>query len=380
MLSTYQLTALIRRKLERGGGKGFLGPEPDSLWPLTIGLKVPAGRKITTYEELPRWCKSIRSYCAAHGFECREEGKYLGYIGTKVPTAIVVPDERSAARAVGMQSDIARRDERLRALSGLALPDPTCREVVMHSWKFGDLDYGLIIKAGMFAREHDTTGMTPRSLPIPGVQGKLLENGDVQKVVALIARKDTLGLARHALRISVKYLDPDTHVGFGEILPDSRRLCDLAEPQYPYDLVFIVENRETFVDFPCIPKAACVLGDGKACLAALHHVPWVTNARRIIYWGDMDMDGLEILSGLRQRGLRCESIAMDLPTFLRFEELGTSVDKQGRVMTVTMRPDARVGLLEGELALYDALAHHRLQYSRIEQEKIPYEVALEEFL
>ena len=71
---------------------------------------------------------------------------------------------------------------------------------------------------------------------------------------------------------------------------------------------------------------------------------------------------------------------MDLPTFLRFEELGTSVDKQGRVMTVTTRPDARAGLLEGELALYDALAHHRLQYSRIEQEKIPYEVALEEFL
>ena len=147
---------------------------------------------------------------------------------------------------------------------------------------------------------------------------------------------------------------------------------------YDASSVIIVENRDTFVDFPRIGRAVCILGDGKAVIPVLEQLSWLREISRVIYWGDMDLDGLMILASLRLRGTDCESILMNLDSYRRFQEVGTDRDKRGEIIRVDRYPADVKGLTDRESDLYKQIRAKALCYPRIEQEKIPYEVALEE--
>jgi len=49
---------------------------------------------------------------------------------------------------------------------------------------------------------------------------------------------------------------------------------------------------------------------------------WVVEAPVVLYWGDMDADGLEILDGFRSAGVPVRSIFMDTAFFDRWERCG----------------------------------------------------------
>jgi hypothetical protein len=46
----------------------------------------------------------------------------------------------------------------------------------------------------------------------------------------------------------------------------------------------------------------------------------------VVYWGDMDADGLEILDGFRAAGVPAVSILMDAAAYEAWEHFGTNVD------------------------------------------------------
>jgi hypothetical protein len=94
----------------------------------------------------------------------------------------------------------------------------------------------------------------------------------------------------------------------------------------------------------------------------------------------MDVDGLEILDGFRAAGVPAASILMDPAAYEAWERFGTNVDKTGKPLGP--RPPRPVPhLTEAERALY-----HRLispdwtGHRRVEQERIPLSVALEQVL
>jgi hypothetical protein len=57
-------------------------------------------------------------------------------------------------------------------------------------------------------------------------------------------------------------------------------------------------------------------GFGGAAAAAL---PWLIDAPLLVYWGDIDAAGFEILDGSRTDGVPAASMLMDMTTFEQYE-------------------------------------------------------------
>ena len=94
----------------------------------------------------------------------------------------------------------------------------------------------------------------------------------------------------------------------------SLRIDELAEIDISATTVFVVENEVTYLALPPIPSGVAVFGSGFAS-AGLAGVPWLRD-REIVYWGDIDTYGFDILSRLRSHVPQVRSILMDRETLL----------------------------------------------------------------
>ena len=178
---------------------------------------------------------------------------------------------------------------------------------------------------------------------------------------------------RHPARIHFTYLDPD-HLAGGGRRHDSASVGDTMTPAYRPDVVIIVENKDTAIHFPAVPCGIAVEGNGFGGSTAAAF-DWIAAAPSLFYWGDIDAEGFEILAGYRRDGLAVTNILMDLPTFDRYQQFGTATDARGNLLTCPPRRDL-LYLTGPEHALYARLTDPSWgRYRRIEQERIPLEVA-----
>ncbi|MEL6526894.1 MAG: DUF2220 domain-containing protein, partial [Chloroflexota bacterium] len=80
---------------------------------------------------------------------------------------------------------------------------------------------------------------------------------------------------------------------------------------------FIVENELNFLTLPSLKNSMCIWGAGfQANL--LGDVQWL-NKVDVIYWGDIDVQGFQILSTLRAKLPHVRSMLMDRMTFDSFQ-------------------------------------------------------------
>ncbi|KWR69907.1 hypothetical protein RN04_13600 [Arthrobacter sp. W1] len=87
----------------------------------------------------------------------------------------------------------------------------------------------------------------------------------------------------------------------------------------------------------------------------------------VLYWGDVDLDGLAILASLRSVRPDARSVMMDPGTLQRFAQLATPHAKG-------LSRAAPTGLLPNEVEAYELL---RIQGGqRLEQERIPWDPSL----
>ena len=119
-----------------------------------------------------------------------------------------------------------------------------------------------------------------------------------QHLVATLAGKSDLGLSRnHPSRIHFSYLDPG-HLAAGGRKHDSASVGDCFAPAYAPQIVIISENKDTAVNFPELEGAISIEGDGSGA-KTFASFDWLVHAPVLIYWGDMDADGLEIVDDFR---------------------------------------------------------------------------------
>jgi hypothetical protein len=242
--------------------------------------------------------------------------------------------------------------------------------------RYDDVDFELLLTVTDWYLEDPARaalGVTPRQVPVPGVHAKWLQTHRAG-VQALTGLEDLGLLPRHPPRIHFTYLDPE-HRASGGRLHDSATVGDAGNPAYPPKIVIISENKDTAIHFPPLPGAISVEGVGRGgkTVAAFS---WIRDAPLLVYWGDIDRDGLEILSGYRADLERdIDSIFMDQETYDAYEKYGTDLDQHGKpIPPGDPRPVEQ--LHEEEHALYrrildPAHAGHR----RIEQERIPLDAA-----
>lgn len=130
-------------------------------------------------------------------------------------------------------------------------------------------------------------------------------------------------------------------------------------PNLPIEqtIVVIVENRINLLTLPEIERGLAFFGEGKG-VTQLFHIPWLRN-QPILYWGDLDVQGFEILALLRRHYPNTQSILMNMQTILDVEHLAT--DGTGH------RPVVPSELNEFEAEAFLYLREHNL---RIEQEHL----------
>ena len=124
--------------------------------------------------------------------------------------------------------------------------------------------------------------------------------------------------------------------------------------------VFIVENKVNLLTLPRSPRSIALGGFGDG-VTMLFDVPWLLN-QPLFYWGDLDLDGFDILASLRHRFPQTHSLFMDLETLLKHRSIATSF-----VSRRSAEASEPAELTASELAAYRICKGENL---RFEQEHI----------
>jgi len=365
----------IDRRLVRTWSQSLTGESDTVAWPHRFPISGDSSRAIETdFTAIVSLIDDWRAWARDVNVELVDRGRRIGVVTHSIPSHVVVPSLDEAARICGgeWRSRLGRGRERITALRQ-RFPDLGEPSSLLNAVDgFEDVDFELLLLAGAWFAENSADDLTPRQVPLEGFHAKWLNTR--QHLVAQLAGKSGLELSvNHPSRIHFSYLD-SLHLARGGRKHDSATVGDRFEPAYTPQIVIISENKDTAVNFPELPGAISVEGVGKGG-GTLASFGWLVGAPVVIYWGDMDADGLEILDGFRAAGVPARSILMDRESFDRWEKYGTSVDKRNASLTGReARPVPH--LTEEERALYlDLVDPSWSRVRRIEQERIPLALA-----
>ena len=131
----------------------------------------------------------------------------------------------------------------------------------------------------------------------------------------------------------------------------------------PISMAYIVENKVNFQTFPPVAKSIVIWGKGYG-VASIKDSE-LLKSTELIYWGDLDAQGFEILSQFRSYFARVKSLLMDKATFDKYFEndLGTP-----------SKINTKLNLTTEEEELYSYIKTNNY---RLEQEKIPQSYVVE---
>jgi hypothetical protein len=349
----------------------------------TVGLDAPSGKQLQTQWAAAReWALSWRHIepTLPDGATLTWETRLLGGSRQQLPTRLVLASIDTAASWAGGSSParLGAVRERWAALNSafpVTATEATLRAVL--DWPSIDLDLLLSTAAWFATHPEADRAWTPRQVPVPGLHAKWLDAASRRTLIARLVGLDHIDLRSRPTQVRVTYIDPD-HATAGRRRWDIITAGDVADLPYPATTVLIVENRDTAFYFPpTVPSGVVVLGNGDAAVTAIATVASIMSAAQVVYWGDIDAEGLRIVSRIRSRGHHIDTILMDVATYDAYASFGTNLDPSGRSLAPG-DPNPPPLLTEAEAQLYRRLtdpgfAGHR----RIEQERIPLRVAVD---
>jgi hypothetical protein len=158
--------------------------------------------------------------------------------------------------------------------------------------------------------------------------------------------------------VRVRLLDPDLQrqlrLPFSDV---SAPLSQFARLELGGHRCLIVENKMTFLTLPTMRDTFALFGGGFN-VGLLSGIEWLADCV-LLYWGDLDAQGFQILSLLRAAFSAATSLLMDEATFTAFRAFAVP----GTPSAIAEVPH----LTPPERALSDLLARENL---RLEQERI----------
>lgn len=237
-----------------------------------------------------------------------------------------------------------------------------------------------ILKVCQYFKQNQKPNLYIRELPIK-VHTKFVERNKsiVRELLdVLISEHIKSEEKEFEKRFNLKFAEPQIRFRILDIEISQKffsGLDDIAIPisqfenlDLPINKVLVVENKTTLyttLTLPKMGKAIAIFGSGFN-VYNLKNVGWFDNLE-LLYWGDIDVQGFEILSQFRGYFPQTKSILMDKQTFDKFFE-----NEKGALTSVF----TKLNLTDGEQQLYDILKTNNW---RLEQEKIPLEYVIEKF-
>jgi hypothetical protein len=226
-----------------------------------------------------------------------------------------------------------------------------------------------ILKVCTYFKANPVPNLYIRELPIQ-VHTKFIENnkGIIKELLdILIADFLKTNETNFEKRFNLKYAEPlvrfrildenISHTYFSGIDDLSIPISQFEQLKLPLKKVFVVENKMNVLTFPKIDKTIVIFGSGYS-VENLKDAEWL-NETDLFYWGDLDVQGFEILSQFKGYFPHVKSILMDKKTFDKFFE-----NDKGTPSKLT----TELYLTDEELELYKLLKANNW---RLEQEKTP---------
>ena len=124
------------------------------------------------------------------------------------------------------------------------------------------------------------------------------------------------GQKHRAVRVLDEALSLELNLPFSELSLPVRSIANLTISQAT---VVIVENDLNLLTLPKLARGLGIRGEGNA-VNRLEQLRWL-DQNRVLYWGDIDVEGFLILSRLRNLFVHVESIMMDSTTLNQHSKL-----------------------------------------------------------
>ena len=288
----------------------------------------------------------------------------------RLPERVGFVDETSYLSTTGKTKEVAHFRE------NLALTRERCPAVIqfvearpLDVIEFADVWPGLLEVCSYF-QSHPRPNLYARELPL-SVDTKFIERhqGVLSRLlIAVIPPNGFIEADRFEERFGIRFDEPLIRLRLlDESLINVLRVpfSDFAIPLSRFRSldwqklrVVVSENKMTFLTLPSIANGIGIWGAGNA-VALLHGIPWLSNCH-IYYWGDLDAQGLEILSRLRSVFPHTRSFMMDLATLNEFKDLC--------IPGTPSKSPTPANLTTAELNAWTVIQSRNL---RIEQERLP---------
>jgi len=297
------------------------------------------------------------------------------YLGTQdLPTTIYFGSAKDLLKYLGREKEVGLFKQNSEEII-TAFPE-------LRDWVFknpariiqNQSEWKNILSVCRYFKKNTTPRLYIRELPI-NVHTKFIERNqgiikDLLDVIIseFVNREEKYFEKRFNLKYSepqvrFKILDKEVSQSFFSGLDDiAIPVSQFEALKLPISKVIIVENKTTLyttLTLPKVKETIAIFGSGYS-VYNLKNVDWFTSLE-LLYWGDIDVQGFEILSQFRSYFPKTKSILMDKQTFDEYfeNELGT-----------TTNISIRLNLTDNEQQLYDLLKTNNW---RIEQEKIPFD-------
>lgn len=330
-------------------------------------------KSLSDYEQeilaLLNQSKEKRGYGYSLGFQ-NVKTKFIGK--QSLPVAIYFDSEKDYLKYLGKEIEVVTFRQNCQKI--LSIFPELKKWVVQFPSKIIEYqnEWASILKVCIYFKINPKPNLYIRELPI-NVHTKFIEkNKSIIRDLLGIIIEPFVNAEENIFekRFNLKY--PEPHVRF-KILDKELSakyfsgIDDLAisvsqfeNLTMPVDKVVVVENKTTLyttLTLPQMEKTIAIFGSGYS-VYNLKSAVWL-NDIELIYWGDIDVQGFEILSQFRSNFPNTKSILMDQTTFEKFFEndLGTPTN-------IGMQ----LNLNENEKRLYNLLKSNNW---RLEQEKIP---------
>jgi hypothetical protein len=370
----------LRRRYERQHRSWVAGA---GVWPLAVSLADLTERRAVEDVALIRSWVDAWSAWSGRG-QLQWEARQWPRLGTqRLPVRLSLESGADVAEIVQEGARWECACERYEAIAGrwsvLRGAAVLTHNVDVFA-EFTHWDFERLLSLLGWLEQHPRSGYYLRQLPIAGMDTKWIDakrRALVSGLLRAIREADEAadfhelcGLQRPPHRIRMRLLCPQLRQQLGGLGDIEAPLAELAALNLQPERVVIVENLETGVALP--EHAGCVafmkLGVG---VARLGELAWLRD-KPVLYWGDIDTHGFVILDRARAALPQVRSVLMDEATLLAQRAWWGQESEPHR--------DAELAHLStAERALFDRLlTNHWAQAVRLEQERIPWAVAVRE--
>ncbi len=290
-----------------------------------------------------------------------------------IPTSIGFQTESDYLKYIAKEKEASKFKE---DLAKILATFPELKEwISKYPTKLIDNDWDSLLKVCSYFKTTPQPNLYIRELPIQ-VHTKFIESnkGIIKELLDILIADYADQEDKHfESRFHLKYDEPImrfrildqsiSHQLFSDITDISVPISQFKKSVLPVQSVYVVENKTNMLSFPTFEKSIVICGMGFR-VDILKEVEWL-HEKDIFYWGDLDAQGFQILSAIRTHFPKVKSFLMDRETFDKFFE-----GDKGKETNV----EKELCLTHEENEMFQYLKESN---QRLEQEKIPYEYALE---